>query len=99
MEFLGAKKDHFFRLIFSNFCNALKPTTAESDDSTRQIQRDLITAAQYCEMDCDNTPAEFYSLEFLKFRLYKETRNMFNHYYYICKFFVYLHLIEKILEL
>ena len=68
-----------WRLIFSNFCNALTPTDP-SDETTKQIQRDLITAARYCDHD-----HEAFIAEFMKFKVYKNTRNMFNHYFYICK--------------
>jgi len=71
-----------YRLIFSNFCNALTPTDP-SDETTKQIQRDLITAARYCDHD-----HEAFIAEFMKFKVYKNTRNMFNHYFYIFSLFM-----------
>ena len=70
------------RIVFSNFCDALR--IVEDPEIITKQQNALVTAARITEYGENE---QTWHNEFMKFKLYQETRSIFNHYYLTCKYF------------
>ena len=58
----------------------------EDPESVNKQQNALVMAARITEYEMGNGNEQTWHNAFMKYKLYKDTRNVFNHYYMMCEY-------------